>query len=185
MNQRTFVGLDVNRNGIEAVVRPTGEHWATGIDDSGINETAERLSAVHPNIIVMEARGALELPVAGTLATVGLPLALVSPRSIREFSRAIGRNRGGRDHAALLAHFAELVKPDTPTVPDTLVEHLRALKARRELVLEMLALERTRTETEFVAVHRDLRNHIFFLERSAFSLNEEINRLVRTSSIWR
>src|SRR5262249_56339188 len=88
------------------------------------------------------------------LATVGLPLALVSPRSVRDFARAVGRNRGGRDHAALLAHFAELVRPETPKVPDSLVEHLRALKARREFILEMLALERSRIDTEFVAVHR-------------------------------
>ena len=71
MNERAFVGLDVNRTGIHAVVRPTGEKWATGIDDSGISETAERLSAVHPDVVVMEAHGGLELPVAGTLATVG------------------------------------------------------------------------------------------------------------------
>jgi transposase len=185
MSERAFVGIDVNRNGIQAVVRPTGEKWATGIDDSGINEIAERLSAVHPDVIVMEAHGGLELPVAGTLATVGFPLALVSPRSVRDFARAVGRNRGGRDHAALLAHFAELVRPETPTVPESLVEHLRALKTRRETVLEMLAQERRRMDTEFVAVHRDVRNHIFFLERSAFSLNEEINRMVKTSSMWR
>jgi transposase len=185
MNESAFVGLDVNRSGIHAVVRPSGEKWATTVDDSGITETAERLSAVHPSVVVMEAHGGLELPVAGTLATVGLPLALVSPRSVRDFARAVGRNRGGRDHAALLAHFAELVRPETPKVPDSLVEHLRALKTRRDCVLEMLALERRRADTEFVAVHRDVRNHIFFLERSVFSLSEEINRMVKTSSMWR
>jgi len=185
MDERAFVGLDVNRNGIHAVVRPSGEKWATSIDDSGITETAARLTAVHPDVVVMEAHGGLELPVAGTLATVGLPLALVSPRSVRDFARAVGRNRGGRDHAGLLAHFAELVRPETPTVPESLVEHLRALKARRDLVLEMLSLERSRMDSEFVAVHRDVRNHIFFLERSAFSLNEEVNRMVKTSSMWR
>ena len=64
MNERNFVGLDVNRNGIHAVVRPSGEKWATSIDDSGISETAERLTAVHPDVVVMEAYGGLELPIA-------------------------------------------------------------------------------------------------------------------------
>src|SRR5438067_168733 len=114
MTERAFVGLDINRNGIQAMVRPTGEQWASAIDDSGISETAERLSAVHPEVIVMEAQGGLELPVAGMLATAGLPLALVSPRSVRDFARAIGRSRSDYDHAELLAHFAELVRPETP-----------------------------------------------------------------------
>lgn len=184
MNGRAFVGLDVNRSGIQAMVRPTGEQWATSMDDSGISETAERLAAVQPEVVVMEAQGGLELPVAGTLATVGLPLALVSPRSVRDFARAIGRIRGDRDHAGLLAHFAELVRPEAQPMPEKVVEQLKALKSRREEVLMMLALERSRHLTDFVSVHRDIRNHIFFLEKSVVGLGEEINRMVRSSSIW-
>ena len=185
MNDRAFVGLDVNRSGIQAVVRPTGEHWVTSIDDSGISETAERLSAVQPEVVVMEAQCGLELPVAGTLATVGLPLALVSPRSVRDFARAIGRVRGDRDHAGLLAHFAELVRPEAPPMPEKVVELLKAIRARRQAVLMMLTLERDRQETDFAPIHRDIRNHIFFLERSVVALGEEINRMVRSSSSWR
>jgi hypothetical protein len=122
MNERAFVGLDVNRNGIQAVVRPSGEKWVTGIDDSGISETAKRLSAVHPDVVVMEAHGGLELPVAGTLATVGLPLALVSPQRPRFCPGS--RSVGGRDHAALLAHLPNWCA-ETPTVPESLVEHLK------------------------------------------------------------
>src|SRR5687768_8722355 len=178
MNERAFVGLDVNRNGIQAMVLPTGEQWATSIDDLGIDETAERLSAVHPGIVVMEAQGGVELPLAGTLATAGLPLALVSPRSVREFARAIGRTRGDPSHAELLAHFAELVRPETPPMPEKVLEQLKALKERRRGVLKMLDLERRQQETEFVPIQRDIRNHISFLERSVIGMGEEINRLV-------
>ncbi len=185
MNERTFVGLDVNRSGIQAMVRPTGEQWVTSIDDSGISETAERLSAIQPEVVVMEAQGGLELPVAGTLATVGLPLALVSPRSVRDFARAIGRIRGDRGHAGLLAHFAELARPEAPPIPEKVVEQLKAIRARRQAVLMMLALERDRQDTDFITIHKDIRNHIFFLERSVVTLGEEISRMVRASSIWR
>jgi transposase len=166
------------------MVRPIGEQWVTSNDELGISEAAERLKAVRPEIVVMEAQGGLEIPVAGTLATVGLPLALVSPRSVRDFARAIGRIRD-RDHAGLLAYFAELVRPEAPAMPDKVVEQLRLLKTRRQEILSMLAQERSRQGTNFIPVYRDVRSHIFFLERSLVTLGEEINRMVRSSSIWR
>jgi transposase len=104
---------------------------------------------------------------------------------VRDFARAIGRVRGDYDHAELLAHFAELVKPEAPPMPKALVEQLKAVRARRQELSKILAMERNRQNSEVVAVHRDVRNHIFYLERSILSLGEEINRLVRSSSMWR
>jgi transposase len=185
MNQMTFVGLDVSKAGIEAVIRPTGEQWIAGIDDSGISETADMLSSVRPAIVVMEALGGMELSVAGTLAAAGLPLAFVPRRHVRDFERSIGGGmREERSHAGLLAYFAELVRPEV-RLPENLIEHLKALKTRRQEVLNTLAVERNRQDTEFVSVQRDIRSHISFLEKSVLALTEEINRAVRSSSMWR
>src|SRR5438105_7421235 len=87
MTERIFVGLDVKRTAIQAAVRPTGQQWSATADEPGISETADMLSHVHPAIVVMEAKGGIELPVAGTLATAGVPLAFVSPRNVRDFAR--------------------------------------------------------------------------------------------------
>src|SRR5262245_24721355 len=103
MPEKALVVLDTNRTSMQSLVRPTGEQWATRADDSGIHETVVRLSLMQPEIVVMEAQGGMELPIAGSLATEGLPLALISPRSVRDFARAIGRIRGERQHADILA----------------------------------------------------------------------------------
>src|SRR5262249_31974676 len=108
-----------------------------------------------------------------------------SPRSVRDFARAIGRIRGERQHADILAHFAELVRPDAPGMSDKVVQQLKALKLRRQELQQLLELERSRMDTEFIAIHRDVRNHVYFLERSIVAINEEINRTVRASVIWR
>ena len=112
MSAEVFVGLDVSKTILKIAVRPSGEHWTAGVDDAGMNETAEKIRDIHPNLVVMEAHGGVELPVAGTLASLGLPFALVSPRSIKDFTRAIGGMRQDRSQAGLLAHFAELVRPE-------------------------------------------------------------------------
>ena len=180
-----FVGLDVNKTGIMVSIRPTGEHWKTGIDDTGIVEATEKLTEIHPQLVVMEAQGGLELPVAGTLATAGVPFAMISPRSVREFAKAIGKMRPDRDQAGLLAYFAELVQPEVRILPTKIVEQLSALKTRRQEVVKMLALERSRLDCESLGVQKDIKNHVYFLERSVLGLTEEISRAVRSSCIWR
>jgi len=180
-----FVGLDVNKTGIMVSIRPTGEHWKTGIDDTGIIEATEKLTEIHPQLVVMEAQGGLELPVAGTLATAGVPFAMISPRSVREFEKAIEKMRPDRDQAGLLAYFAELVQPEVRILPTKIVEQLSALKTRRQEVVKMLALERSRLDCESLVVQKDIKNHVYFLERSVLGLTEEISRAVRSSCIWR
>jgi transposase len=181
MNSEVFVGLDVNRTAIQIVVRPSGEHWTSAVDESGINETTAKLREIHPDLVVMEAHGGPELPVAGTLASVGLPFALVSPRSIREFAKAIGRTRRDTDQAGLLAHFAELVRPEVRKVPAELVKQLKALRSRRLDVVKMLLLERGRLDADLAFIQKDIRNHIFSLEKSILGIDEEISRTVRSS----
>src|SRR5438445_13844445 len=130
MNAGIFVGLDVGRSSLQAAARPAGQQWFANTDDAGVCEIATVLTSVQPEIIVLEAQGGVELPVAGTLVTSGLPLAFVSRRSVREFARSIGQARKDRNQAELLAHFAELVRPEVRPIPPNVVEQLQALKAR-------------------------------------------------------
>ena len=185
MNAGIVVGLDIGRSSLQAAARPAGQKWVANTDDAGISEIASALTSVQPEIIVLEAQGGIELPVAGTLASTGLPLAFVSRRNVREFARSVGQGRADWSHAELLAHFAELVRPEVRPVASNVVEQLQALKARQREILSILALERSRLNIEFAPVQRNIRNHIFFLEKSIASLTEDINQTVRSSSIWR
>ncbi len=185
MNAGVFVGLDVGRSGLQAAARPVRQQWSANTDEAGISELASVLTTVQPEIIVLEAQGGVELPVAGALATTGLPVAFVSRRNVREFARSVGQGRTDRSHAELLAHFAELVRPEVRPVASNVVEQLQALKARQREILSILELERSRLNTEVAPVQRNIRNHIFFLEKSIACLTEDINQAVRSSSIWR
>jgi transposase len=181
MSAEVFVGLDVSRTVLKIAVRPSGEQWSAGVDDLGMNEAAEKIRDIHPNLVVMEAHGGVELPVAGTLASLGLPFALVSPRSIKDFTRAIGGMRQDRNQAGLLAHFAELVRPEVRKVPAESIQLLRTLRSRRMEVLQMMAQEQGRLEKATPSIQKELKNHIHYLEKSVFWTDEEINRTIRLS----
>lgn len=178
MNAEVFVGLDVNKSNIQISVRPTGESWTSTVDETGITAAAEKIQDIHPNLVVMEAHGGPELPLAGTLASAGLPFAMISPRSIRDFARVIGGIRD-RNQAGLLAHYAELVRPEVRKVSPELVQHLQQLRSRRLDILSMLALEQHRLRDATNSVLKDLRNHIHYLEKSVAGIDDEISRAVR------
>src|SRR5687767_10799824 len=102
-----FVGVDIKGNSIEVAVRPTDELWTAKTTDDGVAEVADKLLFIRPELVVLEARGGSELPVAGALATNGLPFAMVPSNNLRNFARALGRTkRDDQLQAALLARFA-------------------------------------------------------------------------------
>jgi transposase len=182
----TFVGLNATSQTIEVAVRPTGEIWRTDFADETINATATKLKHMQPTLVVMEATGTYELPVAGIFATVGLPFAIVNPRSIREFSRAVGRiSRLDFTQADMLAYFGELVHPDPKPLPDDLIKKLVGLRTRRDDVQQMLSLERGRLSSVTDVLRKDIQRHIGFLEQSIVTLSQEFSRTVRFSAVWR
>ena len=49
------------------------------------------VQALAPALVVLEATGGYEADVAAALALAGLPVAVVNPRQVRDFAKAIGR----------------------------------------------------------------------------------------------
>lgn len=185
-SEARYVGLDASKDVIEASVRPTGENWKADAGDDGMTQIAETLSRIHPQLVVLQANGTFELPLAGILVTFGLPVALVQPRNVRDFARAIGRlsRIENQRQAGLLAQFAELVQPEATPMPDEEVEELRHLRARRKEILQMIALEKGRSGSPVAVIEKDIQQHIQNLERSLAYIDAQFSRKVRVSRIW-
>jgi transposase len=181
-----FVGLNATSETIEVAIRPTGEVWKTHFAEEGITETANKLKSLQPKLVVMEAAGTFELPLAGVFATCGLPFAMVNPRNVREFARAVGRiSRADYTQADLLAYFGELVHPEPRPLPDEVIEKLKGIRTRRDNVFQMLLLEKSRLIEASPSVRRDIQRHLDFLEQSIATLSKDFNHTVRSSIAWR
>ena len=73
MSSQVFVGIDVAKAQLDIALRPTGERWAVTNDDAGIAALVERLQALQPKLIVLEATGGYQRAVVAALAAAGLP----------------------------------------------------------------------------------------------------------------
>ena len=159
-----FVGIDVSKARLDVALLPTGDGWAVANDERGIAVLVDRLLGLSPTLIVLEATGGLELPLTGALAATGLPVVVVNPRQVRDFAKATGRlAKTDALDAAVLAQFAEAVRPALRPLPDAATQALSALLTRRRQLLEMRTAEQNRLGSARSPVHKGIRAHIAWL----------------------
>jgi transposase len=107
------VGIDVSKDRLDVHVRGreegSGEERCDVPRDTEGNATlAERLRALAPGAIGLEATGGLEAVVVASLAEAGLPVVVVNSAQVRAFANALGK-RAKMDaiDPAVIAHFVE------------------------------------------------------------------------------
>jgi transposase len=182
----TFVGIDLAKHRLDVHLRPSGEHFTVSHDEVGVAALVERLVALAPALVVLEATGGLEVRPAAALAAAGLPVAVVNPRRVRAFARATGRlAKTDRLDAEAIARFAEAVRPPARPLPDEATRHLGALVARRRQLLEMLTAERNRRHAADPALHEGIDAHLRWLEEALATIERDLDAAVRESAIWR
>ena len=95
------------------------------------------------------------------MAAASLPVVVVNPRQVRDFAKATGRlAKTDSLDAAVLAHFAEAVRPPLRPLRDTDTQVLNSLVARRQQVMIMLVAEKNRLGTAISAVRPRIEAHI-------------------------
>lgn len=182
-----YVGIDVSKDRLDVHVLPSGQAFVVRRDGKGLNELVEQLGNVRPQLIAVEATGGFETIVAAAIAGAHLPLAVVNPAQVRHFAQAVGK-RAKTDpiDAAVIARFAEAVKPEPRELPDEAARLLSELVGRRAQVIEMLVAERQRERrASAVRVRKSLARHIAALEKELPEIDRDIDTMVRGSPVWR
>ncbi len=185
-----FVGIDVAKAELVVSVVPTGERFTVGNDERGVRTLVDRMRAIAPQLLVLEATGGYELLAVAALAAAALPVVVVNPRQVRDFAKATGqRAKTDRLDADILARFADVVRPEVRELPDAQAHELDALLTRRRQLLEMLQAERNRVGQVFGTgkklVRKSLKTHIAFLERELRLTDTDLGAMVKASPAWR
>ena len=182
-----FIGIDVAKDRLDVHIRPTGEAFTVARDDEGVAGLVARWSKAAPTLIVLEATGGFEAIVAAGLASAGLPVAVVNPRQIRDFARATGRlAKTDALDAAVIAHFAEAVKPVPRPLADPQTHLLGQLMARRRQLLEMIVAEGNRRPlTTARRALKSIDRVVATLKAQLDEIDRDIDRSIRGTPAWR
>jgi len=187
MEQSTVVGIDVAKEHLDVHVRPTDEVFRVTNDDAGLASLVRRRHARRPMVVVLEASGGYEVPLVAALASAGLPVAVVNPRQIRAYARAVGHlAKTDRLDARGIALFAEAVRPAARPVPDEQARALSELIARRRQLVDMLVAEQNRRLlVRDRRLQRHVDAHIAWLEEALRRLDHDLTTLIRTTPAGR
>ena len=181
-----YAGIDVAKDRLDVVLRPSGKYLRTGNEERGIDSLVSWLRKEDVALVVLEATGGLEREVSAALATEGFAVAVVNPRQVRDFAKATGRlAKTDKIDAAVLAHFAEAVRPEPHPLADADARELGAIVLRRRQVLAMITAEGNRARTAPKPVRRRIEAHLRWLRKELERVNEELERTLRESPIWR
>ena len=124
--------------------------------------------------------------VAGELELAGQPVSLVNPCQVSSFARATGRlAKTDAIDAQVLAQFAQAVKPPKRALPDADTLELRSLVDRRRQLMEMVGSQRNRLRHASKRVSVLIQEHIRWLKQQLDDLDNDIDGLIRSSSLWR
>lgn len=180
-----FIGIDVSKATLDVAALPDGEAWTVTNDDAGLAQLTPRLVALAPVAIVLEATGGFEMLAALTLAQAGLPVAVVNPRQVRDFAKAMGRlAKTDAIDAGILALFAQRIRPDPRPLPDEAALLLEGLLARRRQIVDMLTAEKNRLGFARGPIKRDINQHIRWLEKRLAEVEGDLQDAVTASPLY-
>ena len=182
-----FIGIDVSKATLEVAAHASGEQFMVENTEAQFNTLCERLHAMGPELVVLEASGGYERLCVAALAQARLPVVLVNARQVREFARATGViAKTDRLDARVLAHFAAAVRPALRAFPDEQSRALEELLGRRRQVIAALVAEKNRLGlARGRLVKRTLREAARTYERLLELIDRELDELIRASPLWR
>lgn len=181
----SFVGIDVCKNSLDGAFR-NGPSFRHDNSTPGIAQIVKLLSAQAVTLVVVEATGGLEVPLVRALQKADVPVAVVNPLRAREFAKAVGAlAKTDRLDAAVLAHFAEAVRPPARPLPDEQTQVLDALVTRRCQLIDMRTMENNRLASCTDAkVRANLKKHLAWLERHIDDADHDLGEAVKNNPDW-
>jgi transposase len=181
-----FVGIDVSKDSLDVALLPDGESWSVRNCETEIASLVERLGRTAPAAIVLEATGGLEVLVVTALGLAGLPVVTVNPRQARDFAKALGKlAKTDAIDAKMLALFGQMVRPEPRPLKDEQLQELAAIFTRRSQLVRMLTAEKNRLSSSPRSIHKNIEQHILWLEKCIEEINDTLKQRIKRSPLWR
>lgn len=186
MENTNYVGIDVSKDTLDVAVYGDRSHWSFPNDQHGIEKAIITIKGLSPALVVLEATGSYEIPVAAELGVNGISTAIVNPRQIRDFAKSLGiLAKTDVLDARVIARFSATVQPIPRPIANEDAQELGAIMARRRQIVEMITVEKNRFASAKKVVRPRIQAHIDWLSHELADTNDDLQKKVKDSPIWR
>lgn len=186
-----FVGIDVSKDRLDVASDDGALATHFSNDEGGHGELTRQLLELKPTLVVLESTGPYQIEVSLVLAAAKLPVAVVNPRQVRDFAKALGiLAKTDKLDANVIARFGATVKPLAQPLPDSETLELEALLTRRRQLVAMIASEKNRQQALFGPAKdseaaQSIRDHLSYLIKSLNKLERDLRKRLERSPAWK
>lgn len=179
------VGIDVGKAFLDVYIHEKELHWQEQNDDAGIKRLLKRLAHYQVERLVMEATGRYEFNLAEAAHNKGIPVCIVKPLLVRRFAGAMNQlAKTDKIDAAVIAHFAVMVKPTiTPQKSKNLIA-IKDLIARRRQLMSLRTQELNRVKIMGKALEVSIKRIIKCLDLEISRMETKLAKHVEDQAEW-
>jgi transposase len=181
-----FVGIDVSKSSLDVHLAATSQSFSIDNNQEGYRQLARRLPIPGGCLIVVEATGGYQRQLVLHLVDLGHLVAVVNPKRVRDFARALGEiAKTDRIDARLLARFGETFRPRATEKTSEKQRELEAHVRRRRQLVELRATEKNHRDTApSRSVYKNIQKVIEVLDQQIRHIEQEIQKLVESEEQW-
>lgn len=183
---KDYIGIDVSKKHLDVCIRSTGEYFKVDNNASGFKLIKKRLSTYRPCLLVAEATGGYETDLVRTLQKENFACAVVNPRQVRDFAKALGQlAKTDKIDASVLARFGEAIKPTVKAVASYEEQDLSDTQQRRRQLVEMITMEKNRYDRASGNTRSQIKKTIHFLDKQLKVLEKRLTAQINENEGWR
>jgi len=177
-----YLGIDVSKKSLDlaSADRHLGRFPNT---PAGHAQLILRIKERAPELVALEATGGYERPVTEALLNAGVVAAVVQPKCVRHFAKSLNwQAKTDPIDAQLIARFAAATDPRPADRPDPDATRLRALRDRRQQIVDDRVREQNRLEAcADRQVQTEIRRSIKRLRKLERRLDQQIDQCIERS----
>ncbi len=184
---RIICGVDVSKDSLQARLGQEGAAASFPNHAEGIAELAVFCREQDVELVAMEASGGYEQLSFAQLSEVGVPVAILNPRAVRQFAQSMGRlEKTDRIDAGMIAWYAEVKQSPPACLAPQNQQHLRALVTRLRQLIEIRTAQLN--QQRLVAdrsVQASFARLLKFVAGQIRDLEQRIAKLIGEDPLWR
>ncbi|WP_426357271.1 IS110 family transposase [Pseudocolwellia sp. HL-MZ19] len=175
------VGVDTGKTQLDIYIRPLDIYFVVSNDEVGIKEAIMRIKKHKVTRVVIEATGRLEQPFILACAKAKIPFVVANPVRIKRFAGVINQKaKTDKLDAKLIAHYAEMVKPDLSKLKADDIRLMSDLLSRRRQLMGIQTMEKNRLQIMPKEILSSISPVLTVLKNQLEKIDNKLHKLIES-----
>lgn len=184
MSGSIVVGIDVSKDKVNVCVLPAKKRFV--VEEKEYPSLAKKLLLLEPELVVMESTGGCERKLHLILSKMGIPVAAVNPRPVRDYAKSQGFLAKTDDlDAYVIAMYAAHTKPRPNPLTEEDVELKELLSRRRQLISIRNGETTRRQQVMTKKVVHSIAAVLKILNKQIAAIDKELDGIIKNFPEWR